>query len=204
MNGLRAGWWAGDLEFNCQWQEDRFSCYPLRLGWLLSPPSFLSNRYGASFHRDSEKYMTLATDSSLFKNMPSYSHASPCVFRAFCSMIQWDKFICYICEECVRLIQVWRFLIQKPNIGIMYLSERTLLCLLHYNWRNDAFRTDIIHLRIVFIVKTSCIGMIFVVKNMDDVKYGKCCVWQLNEKLKGEMRSLLWTNFYKLCLIVWN
>lgn len=61
-------------------------------------------------------------------------------------------------------------------MGIIYLSERTLLCLLHYNCRNDAFRTDIIHLRIAFVVKTCCVDMTLVIQNTDDVKYGKSCV----------------------------
>lgn len=95
-------------------------------------------------------------------------------FRAFCSVNHRDKFICYICEECVRLIQV----LTVPYSETGYrnnLSVRTCVAV-PLNCRNDAFRTDVIHLRIAFVVKTSCVGMTLVVQNMDNVKCGKCCV----------------------------
>jgi hypothetical protein len=75
---------------------------------------------------------------------------------------------------------------------MIYLSERTLLCLLHYNSRNDVFRTDIIDLRIACTEKNSCVGMTLVVQNAEDVKYGKRYEWQLNvnKQLKCEVLKI--------------
>jgi len=68
---------------------------------------------------------------------------------------------------------------------IIYLSELMLLCLVHYNCRNDVFRNDIIHLRIACVEKTICVGKTLVVQNTDDVKYGKMLCMAIERKAKS-------------------